>query len=692
MAGKGRFEKLLEPGTIGKVRTRNRMIKTGAGTSFLERDGTVGEAMIAFYETVAKGGVGLIIVESCGVDFPLGVSHIPVHCHMEDDKYIPSYSELTAAMHKHGCPTFLQLFHAGPWHPKGLTGLDSIASSALSQSERDEVGANVLKELTIPETEEVIDKFARAAERARKAGFDGVEINANSSHLINTFLSPLWNKRKDAYGCGDMTSRARFLVEIIQQTKKRTGEDFAVSVLMTGAEHGIKNGITLAESCEFARMAQDAGADAIQTRGFGYKDHRILHPGPERVLFPEPPKSLVRELDWSRNGAGAFVPLAEATKRAVSIPVIAVGRLDPELGEEILEQGKADFIGLHRRLLADPELPNKVAAGRLDDIAPCTACYYCWNERINGRYIRCRQNASLGREREYAIRPAAKKKRVMVVGGGPAGMEAARVAALRGHDVTIYEKESRFGGSLLPAAMLKGFEIEDMTCVSRYLENQIRKLGVRINLGVEVTASVVTSYKPDVVILATGGTPAVPDIPGIHNRHVMQSTDLQRRLKALLRFFSPRTLRWLTKLWMPVGKDVVIIGSGVHGCQLAEFLIKRNRNVTIVDTAAAAGEGLVPPDTKERLLNWLTEKGVVMMNSVRVEAVNHEGLILFNKEGERKTLRADTILTALPLMPDKTMVQAVAKSVAEVYQIGDCREPHLTAEAVADGARIAHQI
>ena len=272
--------------------------------------------------------------------------------------------------------------------------------------------------------------------------------------------------------------------------------------------------------------------------------------------------------------------------------MIATGGINAELAEKILRQGKADFIGMTRRLLADPELPNKVAAGRLEDIAPCTRCLSCL-DRIHSHPIPgrscCRVNASLTREREYEIKPAVKKKKVMVVGGGPAGMEAARVAALRGHEVVLYEKEHQLGGSVPVAATIKGLEIEDLPALVRYLNTQITKLGVKINLGKEVNKALVEQVKPDVLILATGGLYSIPEIPGIDSGNVVKAADLNRRLKTYLRFAGPGLLSWATKFWMPIGKNIVIIGGAIQALQLAVFLIKRGRKVTVVDTAEKMG-------------------------------------------------------------------------------------------------------
>ena len=428
-----KFPKLLEPSYIGKVKTRNRIIKTAQGSSFIEPTGYVGEQAKAFYETMAKGGVGLLIVESCGVEFPLGIHHFPVQFHLDDDKYIPSYTELTQVIHKHGCPVFLQLFHSGPWNPTGLLPKrDTKSASTLTESELPGPGFAIPRAVSLSEIEDLVQMFAKAAERAKKAGFDGVEINAATCHLVNSFYSRIFNKRDDEYGCGSLENRARFMGRIISEIKKHVGPDFPVVTLINIAEYGHEKATTFEEGVQFARLAAEAGTDAIQVRAHGY-GHRGGLLQPDRLFYPEMPKPLPKDLDWSHKGVGAIIPLAQAVKKVVKVPVFAACRLDPALGEKLLRQGDIDFVGMTRRLLADPELPNKVAAGKLEDINPCTGCLYCMDVRLHNTPIRCRINANLGREREFAIKPAPKVKQVLVVGGGPAGMEAARVAALRGH-------------------------------------------------------------------------------------------------------------------------------------------------------------------------------------------------------------------------------------------------------------------
>ncbi len=697
MAVDKRFEKLMEPGRIGSVKTRNRIIKTGAGMMMWHEDDThMNEAMKAFYEGMARGGVGLLIVESPTIDYPLG-ARWRARYRIDDDKYIKGLSELVQVIRKHDCPTFMQMNHDGPWQriifePTALSPGPPIAASPVSMSSDNDFHNEVPHELTIEEIEEIIDKFASAAVRAEKAGFQGVDINSASSHLGHNFLSPFWNRRQDKYG-GSLENRARFMVEIIQEIKKRLGQDFPVSVCINGMEIGRIVGVdnekcmTPEYSRGIARVLQEAGADNIHVRSHWLGRHVAAYL-PELFCYPECPvplKDFPKEYDRSRRGAGANILLSEGIKKAVSIPVMVVGRLDPVLGEEVLQKGMADFIGMTRRLIADPDFPNKVAAGKLDDIAPCTACDNCLGSG------RCRINANLGTEYN-TYEKAEKKKNVVVVGGGPAGLAAARVAALRGHDVALYEKSSKLGGLLSMAAMVKGTEIEDLPAFVRYFERQITELGVKINLGREVAPSTIEELKPDAVILATGGMAVIPGIPGIYGRNVVNGAVLHQRLKMFLKFFAPQTLRWLTHFYLPVGKRVIVIGGGIQGCEVAEFFTKRGRKVTIVEKADRLGEGMVDVHLGY-LLTWFKEKGVTTISGVKeyVE-ITAKGLTIVTKEGERQTIEANTIVTAIPLMKNTELLEKLEGKVPELYTVGDCKEPLLIADAVGDGSRTARAI
>jgi len=684
-----RFQKLLEPAYIGKVKTRNRIIKTAQGSSFIEPTGYVGEQAKAYYETMAKGGVGLLIVESCGVEFPLGIHHFPVQFHLDDDKYIPSYTELVQVIHKHGCPVFLQLFHAGPWNPTGLLPKrDTKSASTLTESELPGPGFAIPRGVSLTEIEELIQMFVKAAARAKTAGFDGVEINAATCHLINSFYSRIFNKRDDEYG-GTIENRARFMNRIIGDIKKQLGADFAVTALINIAEYGHEKATPIEEGVQFAALAARAGADAIQVRAHGY-GHRGGLLQPDRLFYPEFPKPLPKDLDWSHRGVGAIIPLATAVKKIVSVPVIAACRLDPVLGEKLLQQGDIDFVGMTRRLLADPELPNKVAAGELEDINPCTGCLYCMDVRLHNTPIRCRINANLGREREFAIKAAVKIKQVLVVGGGPSGMEAARVAALRGHKVTLCEKSTKLGGLIPLASMLKDIETDELIAVIRYMERQIRKAGVTVKLNTEVTPVLIAELKPDVVVIAAGGVDSAMDIPGVNGRNVVTSAKLHGQLKFYSRFFGPKTMARLTKVWMPIGKNVVVIGGTIHGCELAEFIIKRGRKVTIVHTGTEIGEGMTADD-KFQFMRWIAGKNIPVITGAVIEKITDTGLIIITG-GKEQSIKADTIAFALPLQSNHALQQQLDEKLTEIYAIGDCNEPHLIADAIAGGSKIGHSI
>lgn len=686
------FEKLLEPISIGKVKLRNRLMKTGAGTSFIDEEGQVGDRIIGFYEALAKGGVGLVTVESTGVDFPTGTHHPSVQLHLENDSYLPGYTRLVKAVHDQNCPVFLQLFHSGPWHPQSWSGIQPIAASALPKNELPNPHLDEPREVTKEDIRELVKKFGDAAERAKKAGFDGVEVNASSTHLINSFLSPGWNKRQDEYGPQNLENRSRFLVEIITDIKSRLGKDFPVSVLLTGVEYGLENGIQLKDACGFAQIIEKAGVDAIQVRGYGYRKYEFIHPGPEQILYPEPIEPIPADLDWSKDGAGAFAPLSEAIKKVVSVPVIAVGRLDPHLGESLIREDKADIIAMNRRLLADPELPLKIANGRFDDIAPCTACLYCWSRRRRNLTIKCRINSRLGQERELIASPAAKPKKLLVVGSGPSGMEAARIAALRGHQVTIFEKEKRVGGLLPLAALVKGFRIEDVPQMVEYMKRQLVGLGVQIELGKEASLQNILEYQPDAVILAVGGKPVVPEVLGIHNKKVLLMAKLHKQLKFFLKIFNSYQLNKLSKIWMPIGKNVTIIGSGIQACELAEFLVKRKRIVTIIDKEEVPGSEMVPDETRDSLINWLKKKGTVFHMNADIKEISSTGVRFIIEQGAEQISSADTIIPALRLNPNSELYQLLGNEIQELYTIGDCREPGLIPDAVGGGADIGYKL
>jgi 2,4-dienoyl-CoA reductase (NADPH2) len=693
------YEMLLSPGKIGPVTTRNRILKTGAGMLMWHEDDThMRPEMLAFYERMARGGTGLIIVESPTIDYPAGARWRPRY-RIDDDRFIEGLKELVDVVHKHGCPTFMQMNHDGPWQadlrhiePDQVYAGPPLGASPVSVPYPADFHNEVPKELTIPEIEGLVEKFASAAFRAKTAGFDGVDVNAASSHLLHNFLSPFWNRREDIYG-GNSENRCRFPSQVIQEIKRLCGPDFACTMIINGLEVGQVVGfpdemmLTAAIARENARWIEKAGADAIMVRShwLGYHVPGYLT---DLLFYPEPPipvEKFPKEYYAEQKGAGANILLAAGIKKEVSIPVTVVGRLDADFGERLLEEGVADFIGMTRRLHADPDYVNKVRAGRMADIAPCTACDNCLGTKA------CRINGLLGTP--YTdIEPALTKKKVLVIGGGPGGMEAARVAALRGHDVTLYEKQAKLGGLLPIAAIVKGPHPEDVPLIAGYLDRQVRALGVKVVTGKEADMAVVGQLKPDVVFLATGATATIPKIKGVERPNVVSGASLHKKLKMVTRFIPSYTVRSLTKYYLPLGRNVVVIGGALQGCELAEFLVKRGRNVTIVEQSDMLGEGMVDAMLFS-LMIWFEKKGVQMIPGVKeyVE-ITDKGLTIVDRDGVTRTLAADTFVSALPLSSNDELLSALQKNVAEVYPIGDAGKPGLIRDAIGAGLRTARDV
>jgi len=684
MSDNSQFSTLISPFQIREVKLKNRIVKPPQMIGITGSDGGITEDALPYYESLAKGGVGLIVMEGTAVDYPLGVFKWPSRL-INDDKFIPGYSKVTELVHSCGGKIIMQLFHAGPSHAKALSGMKPLSASALTGKETPAPVYPETREITIPEIKEIQLKFIEAAKRAHKAGFDGVELHAAHRYIFNSFLSGASNKRKDQYG-GAHENRARIVSETIKAIKELLGRpDFVVGVRFNGQEWGLNNGITIEDSKVFARLFEEAGADYLHISGYGYGGF-LWGYWPEQLNYLPSPE--VKPFLKSVKTPGFIVSAAEKIKQMVSIPVISGGRIDPSVAEEDLAKAKIDLVYMGRRLFADPDLPNKVAEGRLSDIAPCTACRECWESAITRNIrVQCRINAALLKEAEYDPKPAQKRKRVLVAGGGPAGMEAARVAAVRGHEVILYEQEHQLGGKLHLAGFIKGSEVEDLGEILHYLGNQLNKLAVEVRLGQQVSLPVVERVKPDAVIIATGGKTVLPEIPGIDNKKVVKAASLYRQSRFFLRHFGPDLTRELSNFWMPFGKRIVIIGGDIQGLQLAEFLVRRGREVTVVEASDKFGANMVAI-TANQLVPWLIGQGVTMLSEVKYEEITDKGLVITGKEGKKQTIEADNILPALPLSVNAELFEAIAGKVPEIYQIGDCRDPQRIIHAIHDGSRI----
>ena len=691
---------------IGPVKTRNRIIKTANGTSFMEDDQTCGPRMIAYYERLAKGGVGFLVVESCGVEYPLGIQHAHydadgnlihgVQLHFDDDKFIPGFAKLTERVHKHGCPVSIQFQHAGPWNPTGLlpadrSKRDTCAASAMTAEELPGPDFNIPRAYTKQEVEDQIDHWAGAAERAYKAGFDACEINHGTCHQGATFLSRVWNKREDEYGAQNFENRTRFLRNCISEAKRRCGKNFAVHCLFNIVEYNHPKATTLEEGVEMAAVVAQV-ADGINCRAERY-GHRGGLIQPDRILYPEPPCDLPKDLDWSRKGKGATVPLVEAVKTKVkNIPVWTACRLDPVIGEEYLQKGSLDFVGMTRRLLADPELPNKVRDGRYDDIRWCNGCLHCFDVRNKNMKLECRTNATLGRELipEFQSRPPVKKKKVMVVGGGPSGMEAARVAAKRGHDVTLYEKGSFLGGLIPVAAIVKDLETEDLTLFVTYLKGQLQKEGVTVHMKTEVTPALVKGVKPDALVIAAGPDHEKLNLPGAVPPKFVMAEKMHNMSKMALKFFTSRQLEKLSKIFQPgIGKSVVILGGTLHGYELAEFLAKRGRMVTIVHNGPASELGdRMTIDDVQLIGPWFKQKHVSIWTDAEYKEITDRGLKMAQHGRLVYEIQGKNVIDTQDLVPNQKIVERLSGLVAETHVIGSCREPGLIVDAIREGALI----
>ncbi len=674
---------LLSPLKLTDTLTlKNRMIKSPQSTMYWDDDYFMSDRVIDFYESIAKGGVGLIILA--------GILWYPAHPGgiygaLYDDKYLPGMKKFVERMHRHGCPVFCQFHHTGPSSPSDDKGGRPFGPSRLEQEEMASPlpYLHATRELTLEEIEEHKRRYIDAAVRAKEAGFDGVEVHAAHGYFLASFLSRVWNRRTDQYGIQSFENRTRLMVEIIDGIRERCGEDFPVGVRINGEEYGAKGAMTLEESREIAKILDKKGVCYISVSGYGFGPLPMTYV-PDYFPYPEPEDYMKPYMDRYR-GDGVYAYCAEEIKKVVNAPVVAVGRMDENKAERILSRGKADLIALGRTLWADPEFPNKVRDGRIDDIVRCTRCATCEDPPRGAR--RCRVNPAMGRETELEIKPAATFRKVMVIGGGPAGMECARVASLRGHHVTLVEKASRLGGRLFLASMIKGSDVEDVKPVIKYLTRQItERSGVDLRLNTKGTVELVAKERPDVVVVATGGTYALPDVPGIRRWNV-QGVKTMSKLAALpLRVLGPDRLNELTRLMLPLGSRITIIGGQIEGIQGAVFLKKRGKNVAVLETSDHIGEG-IPPRYMERAADWLKKKEVPISTGVTLQFIDKEGVHYRDDQGRECFRKSDFVLVLTRQTPEHALADSLRTIVPEVHVIGSANgaASSLIVHAIAEG-------
>jgi 2-enoate reductase len=643
--------KLFEPAKIGRLSVKNRVVMQAMGTRLQELDGRVSQRAIDFYVARARGGVGLIVTGISSVEQDIEPrTEGPWSATFRADSpiYVGRLSELADAVHDYGAKLAVQLT-AGLGRAIGFNymGMRPVAPSEQPCVWAPSVNA---RELTAEEVDRLVNAFGRAASIVASAGVDAIEVHGTAGYLIDQFMTAIWNHRTDRYG-GNLDGRLRFPLEIIKSIKTNVGLDFPV-IFKYPIKHYSEGGREVEESLEIARRLEEAGVDAIDaTAGCDESVRGKTYP------TYEPP--------------GGWVNLAEAVKKIVKIPVIAVGRLGyPEIAEKALQEGKADFIGLGRTLLADPEWPNKVKEGKLDDILMCTGCNDGCLQRIaEGKYVSCALNPVTGMEREFAVTRSHKRKSVLVVGGGPAGLEAARTAALRGHEVTLWEKGDQLGGNLIPGSVPE-FK-QDVRSLIRYLSTQNKKLGVKIEMGKEATPVLIQKMKPEAIVIATGATSIIPEIPGIEKGLVVTAVDLLLGKKE-------------------IGQTVIVVGGGLVGCEVALHLARKGKRVSIVEMR----EILMPDQfesNRRDMLYLLTQAGVNLVTEASAKEIMAEGLIVSDKSGER-LLRTDTVVLALGLKSQTGPLTALAEKEPNVWIVGDCVKPRKILNAIWEGFRIARLI
>ncbi|MFC1930096.1 FAD-dependent oxidoreductase [Chloroflexota bacterium] len=653
-----RLSRLFEPGNIGKMEVRNRLVMPPMGTFSANKEGYVNQRTIDYYVERAKGGVGFIITQGTSI---VPDAHPPHVMALYDDRFISGLSDLTRAVQKHGAKIACQLVHLG------VMILAAYGVGYERSPNVEAVGPSAVhcftckvtpRELSQDEIHHLVEAYAESARRAKETGFDAVEIHGAHGYLLSAFLSPFSNKRTDEYG-GTVENRARFACETIARTREKVGLYFPILIRMNGCDF-LQGGLTIDEAKRQAAMFVEVGVDAIDVSAGTQDSHQW------------------RDLTYMHPN-GAIVYLAEAIKKVVKVPMITVGKIgDPILANRILEEGKADFIAMGRALLADPELPNKAKVGRLDDIRKCIYCNNCRigflsRERIKSRgtSLACTVNPVLLRESEFKLKPTATPKKVMVVGGGLAGMEAARVLAERGHRVSLYEKSGELGGQWNVACGLPSKS--NFASLLDYAIRELAKAGVQVTLKKEVTRQFVEEQKPDAIVVATGATSLTLDVPGSGGENVIQAVDI----------FAGKA---------KAGNRVVVIGGRLRGMEVADYLAGQGKKVSLV-TKNRLGENGAPLErnTFMTLRDRLIEREIMIFSLSPVFEIRNNGVYVVNNE-ELLFLPADTVVMAVGAKPENKLITELQGISPELYAIGDCVQVRNAREAISEGTEVGRKI
>ena len=696
---------LASPAFIGNLELKNRMIMAAMGSNFASEDGHASEQLTAYYEERARGGVGLIILETSAITWPAGAS-MPNMIGFSKDEFIPTLQSLTQRVHQHGAKIAAQLNHSGKIAQEDVIVGRPIPVPSIPKSQpsdmfglltQDEI-MNFIKaggpdgkgpryhELSVTEIQDEIQHFVNAAKRAKASNLDAIEIHAGHGYLISSFLSPAVNKSTDEYG-GTPEKRARLLVEIISQIKKQI-EGFPILVRLDANEYRIENGITPDDFLITASLAQEAGADAIDVSAYGNTS--------KGIAFTEAP--LVHE-------PGGFLEFVKMAKKALSIPVVAVGRIELDVAERGLKNKEFDFLAMGRKLLADPGLPNKIISGQEHLIRPCIYCYICVSQIFINQPMMCAVNSQLGNEHrnENIICSTADQKKILVIGAGPSGMEAARLLAIQGHHVEIWEKDKDIGGTVRVAALA----YEPNGHLINYLKNSLSELGVKIKMNALGTPEPIKAFNPDHVVVAVGANRDAPSIIGKDSNNVFDGEELRGllfgsdieamkklslvqqiilkigRASQLLRNIN--ALRFLSKLWMPLSKDIIIIGGDLVGLELAEFLVERGRKVKLLEPTGSLGPNLSIV-RRSRVVHLLKEHGVDLLTNVEIKEIRGQEVFVHHEDME-KTFKMDQAIIALGANPNLSLSQMLGKINIPHTTIGDCTSIGYIHGAIGDARK-----
>jgi len=632
------FRKLFEPIKVGKIELKNRLVMLAIGTGYV-KEGKMTPQYRDFIVERAKGGVGLVIT-SCSPSY--GEPYLLPQ--IKEDEAIPSFHELVQKVHKQGTKVVAQLIGQDKWAREEKAQPEFVAPSQVLKRP----GLPGPRPLKVEEIHLIVEEFGEAACRAREAGFDGVEFHAGMGFLLNQFLSPCTNKRADQYG-GNLENRMRMLLEVIKEAKKKAGEDYTLLCRISGEEF-MEGGLSLKETKEIAKILEREGIKCLDVQA-GWHESRV----------PLVQNSVPR---------GAFIYIAEEIKKAVNIPVIAAYRInEPFLAEEIIAQGKADLIGMARALIADPEFPKKAQEGRVEEIRPCLACCRCLDNIFMEKPLACTVNPLVGKEGDYFVKLTSEPKKVLILGGGPGGMQAATIAAQRGHEVILWEKEGKLGGQLLFAS-LPPYK-EEIERLNRYLVKMLENSGVKISLRKKGSTEEVIEEKPDVVVIATGASPIIPSIPGIEGKNVVTALEVLSGAKE-------------------VGERVIIVGGGMVGCETAEFLAQRAKKVVILEMLGRMGND-IGPTTRWVVLRRLKEASIRTETKAEVMEINEKG-VRVRRNGNLEFFEGDTVILAVGMKANNEIKRRLEGKVKQLEVIGDCVKPRRIKEAVEEGFEVGIKV